>query len=29
VLRPAPAPAVVSGLANLLGSDHDAAAEFG
>jgi hypothetical protein len=29
VLRPAPAPAVVSGLAELLGRDDDAAAEFG
>ena len=29
VLRPAPAPAVVSGLAKLLGSDYDAAAKLG
>jgi hypothetical protein len=29
VLRPAPAPAVVSGLAKLLGSDYDAPAELG
>jgi hypothetical protein len=29
VLRPAPAPAVVRGLATLLGRDHDAPAELG